>query len=186
MNVNRKPAKEYTTEQQLPRLGTKPYRDLLERTANSDTDRDSALTGLLMLWVGDSVLDVMDIHLSDYDITESKMDILLLIFLHQDQELVTPSSIADRLGIRRSSVTSLLNWLDKRDLIIREPYSKDGRMTHIRLSPEGSGLVQRVLPVFWSTCASLVDELDKEERELFNKMLVKLNRGIEKRLGAGR
>ncbi|MFS0838903.1 MarR family winged helix-turn-helix transcriptional regulator [Paenibacillus sp. 1P03SA] len=184
--MNRKPAKEYTTGQQLPKLGTEPYRDLLEQTADPGTDRESALTGLLMLWLGDSVLDVMDIHLSEYDITESKMDILLLISLHQDKELVTPSSIADRLGIRRSSVTSLLNWLHERDLIIREPYSKDGRMTHIRLSSEGSGLIKRVLPVFWTTCASLVEELDREERALFDKVLVKLNAKIEKWLGTGR
>lgn len=67
-----------------------------------------------MLWLGDNVLDMVDIDLAAFDITESKLDLLLLLSLHADQELVTPSSIADRLGIRRSSVTALLIWLEKK------------------------------------------------------------------------
>ncbi|MGM1047239.1 DNA-binding transcriptional regulator, MarR family [Paenibacillus uliginis N3/975] len=184
--MNRKPAKEYTTEQQLPQLGTAPYLDLMDRTASSDTDRNSAHLGLIMLWLGDNTLDLMDIQLSSFDITESKLDLLLLLSLHAGQELVTPSSLADRLGIRRSSVTSLLNWLEKRNWIIREPYAKDGRMTHVRISSEGDKLVKQVLPTFWSTCASLVEGLDKEEQEVFKRALVKLNNNIEKRLGSGR
>lgn len=186
MLPNRKPAKEYPTEQQLPRLGTSPYLELMDRTASPDTDRESASLGLIMLWLGDNTLDLMDIQLSAFDITESKLDLLLLLSLHEGQELVTPSSLADRLGIRRSSVTALLNWLEKRNWIIREPYAKDGRMTHVRISSEGSRFVKEVLPTFWSTCASLVEELDKEEQALLKKMLVKLNTNMEKRLGAGR
>ncbi|WP_028546771.1 MarR family winged helix-turn-helix transcriptional regulator [Paenibacillus taiwanensis] len=184
--MQRKPAKEYTTEQQLPRLGTAPYLKLMERTAASETNQYAAHLGLIMLWLGDNVLDLVDHDLSSFDITESKLDLLLLLSLHDGQELVTPSSIADRLGIRRSSVTSLLIWLEKRNWIIREPYAKDGRMTHVRISPEGSMLLQQVLPTFWSTCASLVEELNKEEQEVFRNVLVKLNKNIENRLGAGR
>jgi MarR family transcriptional regulator, negative regulator of the multidrug operon emrRAB len=184
--LKRKPAKEYTTEQQLPRLGTSPYLKLMERTASSDTNLNSAHLGLIMLWLGDNILDMVDIDLAAFDITESKLDLLLLLSLHADQELVTPSSLADRLGIRRSSVTALLIWLEKRNLIVREPYAKDGRMTHVRISAEGSTLVNQILPTFWSTCASLVDELDKEEQAVFQKVLVKLNASLEKRLGSGR
>ncbi len=184
--MNRKPAKEYTTEQHLPKLGIDPYLKLMERTASSETDQNAAHLGLVMLWLGDNVLDLVDEDLSAFDITESKLDLLMLLSLHADKELVTPSSIADRLGIRRSSVTSLLIWLEQRNWIIREPYAKDGRMTHVRISPEGRSLLQRVLPNFWSTCASMVEELTKEEQEVLRSVLAKLNKNIENRLGAGR
>ncbi|NEW05703.1 MarR family transcriptional regulator [Paenibacillus sp. SYP-B3998] len=178
--------KENATEQQLPRLGIAPYLTLMGDTASSETDQDAAQLGLLMLWLGDHVLDIMDLELSSYSITESKLDLLLMLFLHADKELLTPSALADRMGIRRSSVTALLNWLEKRNWINRESYDKDGRMTHVRINAEGRVFLQQVLPQFWSTCASLIEDLDTEERKLFSKVLLKLNDRIEKRLGVGR
>ncbi|KWX88641.1 hypothetical protein AMQ83_05490, partial [Paenibacillus riograndensis] len=47
-------------------------------------------------------------------------------------------------------------------------------------------LGNQILPTFWSTCASLFDELDKEEQAVFQKVLGKLNASLEKRLGSGR
>lgn len=106
-------AKESTVDQQLPKLGIAPYLQLMNNTMAKGTDRKSAQMGLLMLWLSDNVLDVIDEDLSAFGITESKLDLLLLLLLHEERELVTPSAIADRLGIRRASVTALLDWLEK-------------------------------------------------------------------------
>ncbi|NRQ54415.1 MarR family winged helix-turn-helix transcriptional regulator [Brevibacillus sp. HD1.4A] len=179
-------AKESTVDQQLPKLGIAPYLQLMNNTMAKGTDRKSAQMGLLMLWLSDNVLDVIDEDLSGFGITESKLDLLLLLLLHEERELVTPSAIADRLGIRRASVTALLDWLEKRKWIAREQSAKDRRMIHVRITEEGVDLIDNVLPTFWATCASLLDDLDAEERKLFEKILVKLNGSIEKRLGVGR
>lgn len=176
----------YSTEWSLPRLGIQPYLKLMDRTAGEATERSQAPVGLLMLWVGDHVLDIMDEALAGFGITESKLDLLLLLSLHEHQELVTPSALADRMGIRRSSITALLNWLETRSWIIREPYAKDGRKTHVRISDEGKALIQQLLPTFWSTCASITDDLEAEERELLSSILLKLNKSAEVRLNAGR
>lgn len=142
--------------------------------------------GLLMMWLGDNLLDAMDLELSPFSITESKLDLLLLLTLHEGKELVTPSAIAERLGIRRASVTALLDWLEKRKWCVREQSPTDGRMVHVRITPEGRALVDNVLPTYWSACSSFVGELDSEERSVLGKILVKLNAHIEKRLGVGR
>ncbi|MNK31943.1 Transcriptional repressor MprA [compost metagenome] len=182
----KKSANEFTVDQQLPTLGIAPYLELMDKTATKDADRKSTHMGLLMLWLGDNILDVVDMDLSPFGITESKLDLLLLLRLHEGRELVTPSAIADRLGIRRASVTALLDWLGKRGWIAREQSNNDRRMIHVSITPEGRALVDNVLPTFWSTCASLLSDLDTEERKVFEKILVKLNAGIEKRLGVGR
>ncbi|WP_426454521.1 MarR family winged helix-turn-helix transcriptional regulator [Paenibacillus sp. S-38] len=177
---------ENTVDQQLPKLGIAPYLDLMDQTATKDTDRKSTHMGLLMLWLSDNTLDLMDMDLSEFGITESKLDLLLLLMLHEDREHVTPSAIADRLGIRRASVTALLDWLEKRKWIVREQSVQDRRMIHVSITREGRDLVGNVLPTFWATCASLLSDLDEEERTVFEKILVKLNGSIEKRLGVGR
>jgi DNA-binding MarR family transcriptional regulator len=183
--MSRKNNKEHTSDQ-LPKLGVKPYLELMDKTASKGTDRKSAHLGLLMLWLGDNILDTVDLDLAPFGITESKFDLLLLLTLHEGRELVTPSSLADRLGIRRASVTALLDWLEKRNWIVREPSDLDRRMIHVKITSEGRQLVDRVLPAFWSTCSSIIIEMEPEERKVLEKLLVKLNDGIEKRLGVGR
>ncbi|MCW3795661.1 MarR family transcriptional regulator [Paenibacillus sp. FSL R7-0198] len=177
--------REHTTEP-LPKLGPEPYVELMQKTATKGTDQKLAYIGLLSLWFGDNILDVMDLNLDQYDITESKFDLLLLLTLHEGNTQVTPSTLAERLGIRRASVTALLDWLEKRNWIIRESSARDRRSVHVRISPEGRDLVEKVLPSFWSTCESLVEDLEPDERDVLEKVLLKLNTNIEKRLGMGR
>ncbi|TBL81026.1 MarR family winged helix-turn-helix transcriptional regulator [Paenibacillus thalictri] len=170
----------------LPKLGVKPYAELMDKTAPKDTDRKSAYVGLLMLWLGDNVLDVMDLELSPFGITESKLDLLLLLMLHEGRELVTPSALAERLGIRRASVTALLDWLEKRHWIARRTSEADRRMIHVSITPEGRALVDKALPAFWSACSSIISDMDPEERKVLETILFKLNNRLEKKLGVGR
>lgn len=183
--MSRKNKREHTADQ-LPKLGIQPYLNLMEKTALQNTDRKLAHLGLLMLWLGDNVIDVIDLNLEKFGITECKLDVLLLLTLHEGRELITPSSLADRLGIRRASVTALLDWLEKRHWIIREQSTLDGRRIHVKITEEGRELVARALPVFWSACASIMSELEEEERMLLEKILMKLNSSMEKKLGVGR
>lgn len=170
----------------LAKLGPEPYVELMQRTSAPETDLKSAHIGLLSLWLGDNILDVMDLSLAEYGITESKFDLLMLLTLHEGNGRVTPSALAERLGVRRASVTAMLDWLEKRNWIIRETSPQDRRSVQVRISGEGKTLVEKALPSFWSTCASITDELEPEEKELLGKIVLKLNTSMEKRLGMGR
>ncbi|WP_152396004.1 MarR family winged helix-turn-helix transcriptional regulator [Paenibacillus guangzhouensis] len=177
--------KELTTDH-LPKLGVTPYVELMDSTATSETNRQSASLGLLMMWLGDHILDAMDLDLAPFGITESKLDLLLLLTLHENRERVTPSALADRLGIRRASVTTMLDWLEKRNWVLREPSAGDGRMLHVKITAEGRALIDQVLPIFWAACASFMADLEPEEQRVLEKILLKLNRSMENRLGVGR
>ncbi|MCY9517835.1 MarR family winged helix-turn-helix transcriptional regulator [Paenibacillus apiarius] len=184
--MRKKIEKEHAGEQQLPRLGVAPYLELMRNTASEDTNQASAHMGLLLLWIGDNIQDMMDLNLSSFGITESKLDLLLLLILHQDKEGITPSSIAARLGIRRASATALLDWLEKRNWIERQPNENNRRMVHVRITPEGRNLVDQILPTFWSTCESFISDLEVEEQAVLQKIVMKLNGSLERRLGVGR
>ncbi|MFD1992365.1 MarR family winged helix-turn-helix transcriptional regulator [Paenibacillus nicotianae] len=171
---------------QLPKLGKVPYDELCKQTSAPNTSIASAQLGLLMLWTSDHILDIVDNAIADYDITESKLDLLLLIQLHENSEKVTPSAIAERLNIRRASVTALLNSVEKKGWIIRESSLEDGRKIYVKLSATGTAFVQRILPVFWSACASLVEGLSEEEQQLLSKVIEKLHTQIEQRFQIGR
>lgn len=172
-------------------LGIEPYAELIKKTASADTDPIAAKLGLLMLWTSDNVLDAVDVDLAPLGISESKLDFLLLFILREmesnrEEVNMSPSGIASRLGITRASVTGLLDWMEKRELIVRFHHSEDRRRLKVKITPKGKELVAHSLPTFWLSCASLVDEFSQEERQTLEKLLNKMQVTMQKKLGEGR
>ncbi|KEK25018.1 MarR family winged helix-turn-helix transcriptional regulator [Bacillus gaemokensis] len=172
-------------------LGIEPYAKLIKKTALEDTDPIAAKLGLLMLWTSDNVLDAVDMDLAPLGISESKLDFLLLFILreiemNEEEGSMSPSSIANRLGITRASVTGLLDWMEKRAFVERYHHSEDRRRLKVKITPKGREFTFLSLPVFWSSCASLVDEFNQEERQILEKLLNKMQKSMQSKLGEGR
>ncbi|PDY47313.1 transcriptional regulator [Bacillus pseudomycoides] len=172
-------------------LGIEPYAKLIKKTVSVDTDPIAAKLGLLMLWTSDNVLDAVDMDLASLGISESKLDFLLLfilreIELNEEEASMSPSAIANHLGITRASVTGLLDWMEKRALIVRYHYSEDRRRLKVKITPKGKELVFLSLPTFWSSCASLVDDFNQEERQILEKLLNKIQINMQSKVGEGR
>ncbi|WP_144611115.1 MarR family winged helix-turn-helix transcriptional regulator [Bacillus cereus] len=172
-------------------LGIGPYAELIKNTASADTDPIAAKLGLLMLWTSDNVLDAVDVDLAPLGISESKLDFLLLFILremesNEEEVNMSPSDIASRLGITRASVTGLLDWMEKRELIVRFHHSEDRRRLKVKITPKGKELVTHSLPTFWLSCASLVDDFNQEERQVLEKLLNKMQVNMQVKLGEGR
>ncbi|WP_459501136.1 MarR family winged helix-turn-helix transcriptional regulator [Bacillus sp. C1] len=173
-------------------LGIEPYAELIKKTASVDTDPIAAKLGLLMLWISDNVLDAIDMDLAPLGISESKLDFLLLFILREiemneeEATSMSPSDIANRLGITRASVTGLLDWMEKRALIVRYHHSEDRRRLKVKITPKGRELVFLSLPTFWSSCATLVDDFNQEERQILEKLLNKMQISMQSKVGEGR
>ncbi|CAM4360530.1 MAG: MarR family transcriptional regulator [Paenibacillus macerans] len=185
--MRRKIEQDYSKEQQLPRLGISPYLELMKKSVSSDLT-EKAHIGLLLLWISDNIQDLVDLKLEPYGITESKLDLLLLLTLHSNDKAAspTPSALASRLGIRRASATALLDWLEKRNWVKRTVNTDNRRMVHVEITEEGRRLVRQVLPEFWTVLASLMSDMTHEEQQVLLKLFGKMNTSLEKRLGVGR
>ncbi|MFJ8461664.1 MarR family winged helix-turn-helix transcriptional regulator [Lysinibacillus xylanilyticus] len=173
--------KMFTNEDDLPVLGLEPYIELIQTSSLDNTDQEDAKLGLMLLWLSDYVLDVMDIDLAPFGITESKLDLLILLTLH-DERRATPSAIAERLGITRASATSMIDWLEKRNLVVRNHSKEDRRKIYVSLTEEGRTFVAKILPTYWSSCASNMIDLEPDERKVFEKLVNKLLKSIQRRL----
>ena len=165
-------------------LGIEPYAELIKKTASADTDPIAAKLGLLMLWTSDNVLDAVDVDLAPLGISESKLDFLLLFILREmesngEEVNMSPSDIASRLWITRASFTGLIDWMEKRELIVRIQLK-------VKITPKGKERVTHSLPTFWLSCASLVDDFNQEERQVLEKLLNKMQVTMQVKLGEGR
>ena len=119
----------------------------------------------------------MELHnrqtLDDYQLSPSARQILATI--EGAGQPLEPSVIAERLLVTTGSMTSLLDNLEKRDLIRRQPHPADRRKLLIDITPAAQAIVDELLPSLHARerdvmCAALTPN---EQRSLL-KSLAKL------------
>ncbi|MEE9869299.1 MAG: MarR family transcriptional regulator [Delftia lacustris] len=155
----------------------RPHLALMAQTAQPGTDTPAAGLGLLLLWLADDVEQRANASLQAFGLSESKLDVLMIFGLAErgllGDTVVTPSYIASYVGVTRSSVTGLLDWLEKRSLLARSLSQEDRRSFDLALTDQGREVLARALPAFWRMCESLVDYLDEGERASLQSLLFK-------------
>lgn len=99
---------------------------------------------------------------------------VLLFLLDAAPEGVAPKVLAERAGIRRATVTGLLDGLQREDLIARHADLDDRRGLRIRLTPKGKQLAKTVFEQHSRWIASLFSPLSPQERTQLSTLLGKV------------
>ncbi|MDE3086179.1 MAG: MarR family transcriptional regulator [Acidobacteriota bacterium] len=71
---------------------------------------------------------------------------LALAVIEGAGEPLEPGTIAERLLITSGSMTSMLDTLEKRGLIVRMPHPDDRRKLLVDVTPDGAAIVDALLP----------------------------------------
>jgi DNA-binding MarR family transcriptional regulator len=139
---------------------------------------ERAKSGQLLLHIADDVLDAVSNSLKPFHFSESKLSLLLalLIGLDKQKKSIQPSKIAAKLGIKRSSVTKQLNWLEGNGFISRSICVDDQRMVDVGITQKGYRLLNGAMPKYWQTCAEMSNRLTEEETTLLVTLLQKIHR----------
>ena len=96
-------------------------------------------------------------------------------------EPLEPSIIAERLIITTGSMTSMLNTLERRGLIRRQPHPEDRRKLLIAITPEGTAIVNELLPSLHVRERTIIgDALTKTEQRQLRTLLAKVQAAIER------
>jgi DNA-binding MarR family transcriptional regulator len=82
-------------------------------------------------------------------------------------------AISERLIVSTASTSSLLDTLEGRGLVIREPHPTDRRKTLVRITPAGTDVVDRMLPVTHQAATEAFAVLEETERETLISLLGK-------------
>lgn len=163
----------------------KPVLRILKEAKAKDADDEASRLGLLLLWLADDFIRVVNEQLEAFEISEKKLDVLMILAGQAgmdwsgpdpdpDVMLQTPSGVAEYLGVTRATATSLLDWLEKRNLIARRNHPTDRRSMQIEITRTGKHLVARAAPVFSEACSQLVVALSERDRKDLNRILTKL------------
>ncbi len=156
--------------------------DLKKRYA--DMDPTAVMSGAVLLRTGSDMLAALGRILGRYGLSLGRF--LTLTVLNRDpEEEVSPSDLADRVGVTRATMTGLLDTLARDGWVERVQHNEDRRRVVVRLTSEGLEQLGRILPGYFREVSGIMADLSEEERETLIKVLGRVREGISAHTGEG-
>ncbi len=113
----------------------------------------------------------------------SRAEFDILGTLRREDRELTPGQIARETFASGAAVTKRVRLLEEKGLIARRPDARDRRVAHLSLTPEGSVLIDRLMPDQLAYEKSLLSGLDEGQRAELADVLGDLLLLLEGRVG---
>lgn len=115
-----------------------------------------------------------DQKLEEYGITNRQARLLGFLYrAEKNGAEITNKKLQVLMNLRGSSVTSLINGLEKSSFILRSAKEEDRRGTEYQLTSKSIGLIEEMEKVFNQTERELLQGMSQKEKEQFLKLLEK-------------
>lgn len=95
-----------------------------------------------------------------------------------DSNEITTTKLSELLGLKKASVTQMLQNLEERGYVIKEPNKDDKRSSIIKLSEKGQSLIRDEESIFIQFETNMQKLLTEDELIQLDHLLYKLSRGI--------
>ncbi|GLY09491.1 MarR family winged helix-turn-helix transcriptional regulator [Pseudobacillus badius] len=106
-----------------------------------------------------------------YGLNPTEFAVLELLFSKGDQPI---QKIGEKILLASSSITYVVDKLEKKQLLARKPCPEDRRVTYAVITPEGKQLMASIFPRHKAAMEEIFGGLDAEEKELMITQLKKL------------
>ena len=119
-----------------------------------------------------------DVHkiLGPLNITVSQFGVLEALHVYGP---MYQRDLADQILKTTGNITTVIDNLEKRELVKRVREVKDRRYFQVVLTPEGEKLIRRIFPTHVKRVQQVMDLLTTEEQEEFKRLCQKLVQAIE-------
>lgn len=117
--------------------------------------------------------NMQDRCLSSYGLSNQQARILMFLSKHniRGQRNIKRKDLENYLNLKGSSVTSLMNSLEKNGFLERNQSEKDARRTELSLTDKAKELVQQMDLIFEATDNQLQEGMSEEEKMTFRLLL---------------
>lgn len=120
----------------------------------------------------------IDKEAAQYGVTGVQARILGFIYYKSDRKDIFQRDIEEELDIRRSSVTSVLQLMEKKGYIERVSVAEDARLKKIILTKKGLEIQRNVYDFILRFERSLRDELTEDEFNILISLIDRLTKKI--------
>ena len=111
--------------------------------------------------------------MSQHGISPGQIGVLLLVAANPG---INQTTVGSALGIVRSTLVSMLDRLEERKVIARNPSPRDRRSHALALTSRGEAFLQEVLPVLDAHEGRIAAALDADERATLIALLRRVGR----------
>jgi len=118
-----------------------------------------------------SVKKKVEEDIKKYNLNPTEFAVLELLYSKGDQPI---QKIGDKVLIASSSITYVVDKLEKKNLIVRKPCPKDRRVTHAGITLDGKNLLDGIFPKHKKVIHEIFGGLNKKEKEVMIEQLKKL------------
>ncbi|MCI6189547.1 MAG: MarR family transcriptional regulator [Clostridium sp.] len=139
---------------------------------------DEFCIGKAIHMVGNQMKRLADNAAAEYGLTSIQSRMIRFLYLESKKRDVYQKDIEEEFNIRRSSVSSVLQLLEKKGYIERVSVEKDGRLKKIVLTGTGKLIQEKVHSLIQEGEKRLKDELTEEELNLFIDILSRLSKKL--------
>jgi len=130
-----------------------------------------------LMRTGSNLLAAFETVLGKYGLSQGRFLILIVMNRTPDKE-INPSTLAEKLGVKKATVTGLLDGLEKDSLIERVSDSRDRRKIGVQLTDDGRQVLEKMLPEYYRNMAKLTVGLSENERQTMISLLGKVNQNL--------
>ena len=130
---------------------------------------------LLLMEASRAVQDKVRVDAARWGLNITEFYVLEVLHLKGSQ---TIQQIAANILVSSGSMTYVIDKLEKRGIIVRNPCPKDRRVIHIELTPEGRSLMEEIMLEHRALLENIFKVLEPQEEETLVNLLGKIKSQI--------
>jgi DNA-binding MarR family transcriptional regulator len=109
----------------------------------------------------------------DLERTPGRYAVLRALYFAPERRM-TQFEIGNDVKVSPANVTSLVDGLERDDLVVRKPHENDRRVTDVELTEAGKSLADKLVPEMARLMGGVAGSLSQQEKELMNDLLQKV------------
>ena len=117
-----------------------------------------------------SIMKRVEEDIKSYGLNPTEFAVLELLYSKGDQPI---QKIGEKVLLASSSITYVVDKLEKKQLIMRRPCPKDRRVTYAAITDEGTSLMADIFPKHREAIDEIFGGLDGKEKD---EMIVQLKK----------
>lgn len=111
-------------------------------------------------------------------LTDTQSRVLQYIWEQSRYREVFQKDIEDEFGIRRSSVTQIIQLMERDGLIVRESVQRDARLKKLSLTKKADQIQKTMQGKIWEMEAKLEENIFPEEKEILLNLLHRISKNL--------
>jgi len=117
----------------------------------------------------------------ELDMKFSKTEIFSILYLDKRKE-ITMTELVEYINVPMSTATGIVDRLVKKGYIARERSETDRRIVVLRLTEEGSRLIENLKDLIYKYLDMILADLTDEEKQFLARIALKIVHNLENRL----